>query len=124
MSFFPFKFAACLLVTTLDAHIQICLLKKRHDESTGRMRWSMASIMRCQCDRVMISLVDNTPYCPKVLEDTMWFTDNQDELKHKSNWTPDRLDALLERKIFCGKHCFKIFCYSSCFNNSIFILII
>ena len=52
----------------------------------------------------MKSLVDNSPYCPNQEEETMWFTDNQDELKQKSNWTPDRLDALLERKIFCGKH--------------------
>ena len=74
-------FSAFIFATTIDAHIQICLLKKRFDESTGRMRWSMASIMRCQCDRVMISFVDNTRYCPKFAEEATWFTDNQDEDK-------------------------------------------
>ena len=96
-------FAALIIATTIDAHIQICLLKKRYDESTGRMRWSMASKMRCQCDRVMTSLVDNTRYCPKLPEEAMWFTDNQDELKQPANWTSDKLDELLERKIFCGQ---------------------
>ena len=62
----------------------------------------MASRMRCQCDRVVISLVDNTRYCPKLPKEAMWFTDNQDKLKQPANWTPDKLDELLDRKTFCG----------------------
>ena len=105
-------------MTVVDSHVQMCMLKKRYDESTDLMRWSMSSSMRCRCDRVMISLVDNTPYCPKLEKETMWFTDKQNELKDKSNWTPDKLDELLERKTFCGK----FYCHSfislelSCFS--------
>ena len=62
----------------------------------------MPSWKRCRCDRVMISLVDNTPYCPQLPAETMWFTDDQDVLKQKANWTPEKLDQLLERKTLCG----------------------
>ena len=51
--------------------------------------------------------------CPKKIEDAMWFTDNQDELKLPANWTPERLDELLERKKFCGKY----FCHYKIHDN-------
>ena len=95
---------AILLIAGVDTKQQFCLLRKRYDQSTQQMRWSMPTLMRCMCDAVMISHVDNTLNCHKITQDIMWFTDNHQQITHKSNWTPEKLDQLLDRQIMCGKY--------------------
>ena len=92
------------IFATVRGHV--CLLTLQWDESQQRDRWSMPSLDRCYCQRVM-KMRKPRQSCPGVQDNKahieLWFTDHQDLLTHRGNWTRDTLDRLLGRVDFCCK---------------------
>ena len=73
-----------------------------------RMRWSLPYAERCLCTWVVV-LGDGKQSCTPAIAETdkhpiWWFTDEPGPLTLKDNWTPAKLDLLLERAEFCGKY--------------------
>ena len=94
---------ALCLIDTVDAHM--CKLEKQHDPSTGRERWALRSTERCWCKRV-VAPKRIGPSCPVIPDrhgnvEPLWYIDDPRELGLSVNWTPDKLDELLDRAICC-----------------------
>ena len=103
-------FAVVAFSYSVQGHM--CILQERYDVAKEQRRWSLPSQERCHCQAVMAVKKGNwrTPCRPQVdvgrYGQDIWFTDYPNYLLHKANWTRDRLDELLERKILCGKSLF------------------
>ncbi|XP_072014450.1 uncharacterized protein [Amphiura filiformis] len=78
---------------------QVCLLTKRLNP-TGVMQWSLPYKGRCFCQ---IVLAPRSQICHRneQEEDSFWFTSDHEALIQRENWTPHKLDILLERTGYC-----------------------
>ena len=85
-------------------HGHTCLLRERLN-SFGELQPSLTLQERCYCDRVVAPIFISTHNCSteKFNFTQLWFTNHSDLLIQRENWTPERLDDLLERRKFCGK---------------------
>ncbi|XP_072048588.1 uncharacterized protein [Amphiura filiformis] len=92
---------ACLW-TVLDAYT--CDLLEAYDPVSGKTRFALPSAERCYCTRVLPPVRKLSNKCNTYNKDKMeslWFTDYPGLLTKRENWTPEKLDELLERKQFC-----------------------
>ena len=89
---------------------RLCILKEQLDPTNGRIRWGIASKDRCDCERVIAPKVKCTPSCARkapfagiteAIE--MWYIDEPELLTRRENWTPERMDELLDRVVLCCK---------------------
>ena len=87
------------------------MFAKRQDPSTGRLRWSLFLKELCYCQGVVALEQITTRTCSGQDDcahaDDLWFTDHPDPLTQRQNWSPPKLDQLLERSVLC--------CKSNCF---------
>ena len=99
-------FPALCYVVSGFARGHICILKTRFDQSTQTVRWSLPSKERCLCQGVVApeQRADHSCYSGSASEtDDLWFIDNPFHLVRRENWTPKKLDKLLERDKLCCK---------------------
>ena len=82
----------------------MCVLRMRHDVSTGTERWSLPSEERCHCTAVLAPkfMNANCSTGPREIGMILWFVDNPKPLTNRSNWNAEMLNKLLERSEFCG----------------------
>lgn len=99
--------SAVIFSYTTDAYV--CRLNRRWDPETATHRWSMPWDERCLCQGVVAPKEGSNPPrdCPLVRGDVngtngYWFTDNKKDLTRRRNWTPSKLNDLLERAVYCG----------------------
>ena len=90
-------------------HGHTCLLRERLN-SFGELQLSLTLQERCYCQRVVAPTFIGTHNCStnELNLTQLWFTNHShseftNPLTQKENWTPERLDELLERRKFCGK---------------------
>ncbi|XP_072016385.1 uncharacterized protein [Amphiura filiformis] len=81
---------------------QVCLLTERQAPD-GHVRWSLPYKGRCFCQVVRAPRKVATTTCHRrnEEEDSYWYTSDPQELTQRENWTPEKLDVLLERTGFC-----------------------
>ena len=81
----------------------MCMLIKRLD-SSKTLRWSLPTEKRCYCNGVAmrISEISNCPDDNYPNPKELWFTDEPKILTQRSNWTPEKLDVLLDRVDDCA----------------------
>ena len=100
----------------------MCMLIQRNDTKTSTLRWSLPAQKRCSCIAVAMR---RTPLdfnsCPadksrevrkgSEVEEELWFTDDPKPLTQRWNWTPEKLNELLERESDCaGKWYLRVGC--------------
>ncbi|XP_072049864.1 uncharacterized protein [Amphiura filiformis] len=76
-------------------------------DTDGFSKWTLASNERCYCTSVIAPIkyfinVEDSKYCSDKPEPQWWFVESIDALTLRENWTPTRLDVLLDRAAFCG----------------------
>ena len=100
-------FPVCL-PCVVDA--RLCILKEQLDPANNIIRWGIASKDRCDCERVVAPKFKCTPSCARkapfagnkeAIE--MWYINEPELLTMRENWTPERMDQLLERVDLCCK---------------------
>ena len=81
---------------------QACILTLKED-AAGEMKYSLPYKGRCLCQIVLNprNIMSNCQVMDE--EDVFWFTNDSDILTQRANWTPEKLDILLERNGYCGK---------------------
>ena len=96
------SYFSALYIGLTQGHV--CLLRKRLNFS-GELQWSLPLQELCYCQRVVAPTFINTHNCfTNELDLTqLWFTHDAVFLTQRENWSPERLDDLLERKDYCGK---------------------
>ena len=97
-----FYLIAVYIVEVVNSHI--CLLQERFDPSS--MRWSLPQKERCFCQRVVAPQISGSRSCVRVndtdnIED-LWFIDDPTTVTNPRNWTPRKLDDLLDRSQCCN----------------------
>ena len=89
-------------MTRTEGHI--CLLQKRLNH-IGKFQWSLLLNERCHCQGVVAPLLRNTKCLTRKEKlESLWFAKDSSTFTRRENWKPGKLDDLLERKDFCGKH--------------------
>ena len=83
----------------------VCLLRERLN-LTGETQWFLPKQERCYCQHVIAPTFISIHDCyTNMMESTqLWFTSDSVSLTNRENWTPERLDELLERMGYCGKN--------------------
>ena len=86
----------------------MCKLEPHYDPATKRDRWAMPKEDICFCQGVIAPNNRGTASCPAAPQNehpgsVMWYTDNPNPLTSRKNWTPEKLDQLLDRVRFCRK---------------------
>ena len=103
---FILLFHLYLFAGVVDSHV--CILQESLDPASGVMRWSLPKYEICLCQGVVAPRVSAGRTCHRngKTETTqqLWFTDDPSSLTNRNNWTPKKLDALLNRT-----HCCKCF---------------
>ena len=102
-----FIISKAYFIYTLEANV--CLLKKRLDETTGTDRWSLPKYKRCYCTSVLTPkfIGVNNYFCGRNNEEAqlgsgdLWFTDDSTALINMTSWSKQALDLLLERDFCC-----------------------
>ena len=71
----------------------------------GNPTWALPLKERCLCQAVTVPEVRHTNNCfaTKVISESLWFTSDPAPLIRRENWTPEKLDDLLERSEYCGR---------------------
>ena len=90
-----------LAVSSANGHM--CLLQESRNSSDG-LQWSLSLKERCLCHAVTAPLLRRSRHCfvSQMMSEPLWFTSDPSHLTRRENWTPEKLDELLERKAFCG----------------------
>ena len=81
---------------------RLCILREQLDPATGRLRWGIPSKDRCACDSVVAPKFECTSSSRRKPPE-MWYIDEPKPLTRTENWTPKKLDELLERTDLCCK---------------------
>ena len=103
-----YYYSSCLLLHIGVVDLHVCILRKRFDPSSGMMRWSQPKKDLCFCQWAVapkIALLSTDQSCPRNEDSNamaeLWFTDEPTSLTNHTNWTPKKLDALLNRTYCC-----------------------
>ena len=103
-----FVLLAILVLFTEITQGHVCLLRERVS-LTGEPQWSLSLQERCYCQTVVAPTFISIYNCSlnEMSSKWLWYTSDPVPLTKQENWTPERLDKLLERIGYCGKN-FKI----------------
>ena len=99
-----FLFLLATFVKVLDAHV--CILQKQRDPSTATLLWSLPRKQRCLCQGVVAPEIKHSKLCQRggtEIDEDLWFIDDHiaRSLTNRQNWTPEKLDELLDRRECC-----------------------
>ena len=102
---FDVLFFATFHLSPVDAYV--CMFVERQDPSTGGLRWSLFAKERCYCQGVVAPEQMTSRTCSGKGDyaqiDDLWITEDPGPIIQRKNWSPAKLDQLLERNVFCCK---------------------